>query len=172
MKRAFFTVLLPSLAFASVACSKLTTPPAPDDMTIATADPVAAKPAATPAATPAPAPTPAAPAAPEPKFEAKDVVVGKGAEATDGKMVRVHYTGTLLNGTKFDSSLDRKEPFEFKLGAGMVIKGWDQGVKGMKVGGKRKLTIPSPLGYGARGAGDKIPPNSTLLFDVELLEVK
>ena len=168
MKRAFFTVLLPSLAFASVACSKLTTPPAPYAITIAPTAPVAAK----PAATPAPAPTPAAPAAPEPKFEAKDVVVGKGAEAIDGKTVRVHYTGTLLNGTKFDSSLDRKEPFEFKLGAAMVIKGWDQGVKGMKVGGKRKLTIPSPLGYGARGAGEKIPPNSTLLFDVELLEVK
>src|SRR3989344_8094320 len=93
----------------------------------------------------------------------KDIKVGKGAEAVAGKSVTVHYTGTLTDGKKFDSSLDRKEPFTFHLGAGEVIKGWDEGVKGMKVGGKRKLTIPSDMGYGARGAGGVIPPNATLL---------
>ncbi|HQY59655.1 MAG: FKBP-type peptidyl-prolyl cis-trans isomerase [Nitrospira sp.] len=101
-----------------------------------------------------------------------DLVAGTGREATAGNQVSVHYTGWLTNGTKFDSSVDRKEPFSFPLGAGRVIKGWDEGVAGMKVGGKRKLTIPSQLGYGARGAGGVIPPNATLVFDVELLEVR
>lgn len=101
-----------------------------------------------------------------------DEVVGTGTEATSGKTVSVHYTGTLQDGTKFDSSRDSGKPFEFPLGAGMVIKGWDNGVAGMKVGGKRKLTIPAEQGYGARGAGGVIPPNATLLFDVELLDVK
>lgn len=100
-----------------------------------------------------------------------DVVVGKGASPTVGKMVKVHYTGTLENGKKFDSSVDRKEPFSFVIGVGQVIPGWDEGVLTMKVGGKRKLTIPAKLGYGARGAGGAIPPNATLLFDVELLDV-
>lgn len=102
----------------------------------------------------------------------EDLVVGKGAEAVSGKTVTVHYTGTLTDGTKFDSSLDRKEPFAFVLGAGEVIQGWDQGVLGMKVGGKRKLTIPPSLAYGSSGAGGVIPPNATLIFEVELLEVK
>jgi len=102
----------------------------------------------------------------------EDIKVGKGAEAVPGKTVKVHYTGTLTDGKKFDSSVDRKEPFSFDLGKGMVIKGWDEGVKGMKIGGKRKLTIPPEMGYGAQGAGGVIPPNATLLFDVELLEVK
>lgn len=110
--------------------------------------------------------------APATELKIEDIKVGTGPEAVSGKMVTVHYTGTLMNGKKFDSSLDRNEPFQFALGAGQVIKGWDQGVAGMKVGGKRKLTIPSQLGYGEAGAGDAIPPNSTLLFDVELIKVQ
>jgi peptidylprolyl isomerase len=106
----------------------------------------------------------------------KDEVVGSGTTAEKGKKVSVHYTGWLdqqgAKGNKFDSSVDRKEPFDFPLGAGMVIAGWDEGVAGMKIGGKRTLYIPSSLGYGARGAGGVIPPNATLLFDVELLDVK
>jgi len=101
----------------------------------------------------------------------EDIVVGNGAAATAGQKVKVHYTGWLTNGTKFDSSKDRNDPFVFPLGAGSVIKGWDEGVQGMKVGGKRKLTIPPALGYGARGAGGVIPPNATLVFEVELLGV-
>jgi FKBP-type peptidyl-prolyl cis-trans isomerase len=106
------------------------------------------------------------------ELKKEDVVVGTGAEAVSGKEVVVHYTGTLTDGTKFDSSKDRNEPFSFNLGAGQVIKGWDEGVAGMKVGGTRKLTIPPEMGYGASGAGGVIPPNATLLFEVELLEVK
>ena len=100
-----------------------------------------------------------------------DLVVGTGEVAQAGQTVAVHYTGWLTNGKKFDSSVDRGQPFSFPLGAGRVIKGWDEGVQGMKVGGKRKLTIPANLGYGARGAGGVIPPNATLVFDVELLDV-
>ena len=99
----------------------------------------------------------------------EELKVGTGAEATAGQYVSVHYTGWLTDGTKFDSSKDRGDPFEFPLGAGHVIRGWDEGVQGMKVGGSRKLTIPSDLGYGARGAGGVIPPNATLVFEVELL---
>lgn len=98
-----------------------------------------------------------------------DLVVGTGEVAKAGQTVSVHYTGWLTNGTKFDSSVDRGQPFSFPLSAGRVIKGWDEGVQGMKVGGKRKLTIPANLGYGPRGAGGVIPPNATLVFDVELL---
>lgn len=101
-----------------------------------------------------------------------DQAVGAGDVAVAGKTVSVHYTGWLENGKKFDSSVDRGQPFSFPLGAGQVIKGWDEGVQGMKVGGKRKLTIPSDLGYGSRGAGGVIPPNATLIFDVELLGIR
>jgi peptidylprolyl isomerase len=101
-----------------------------------------------------------------------DVVEGDGESPKQGQQVRVHYTGTLENGTKFDSSVDRNEPFEFTIGIGRVIRGWDEGVMTMKIGGKRKLVIPAELGYGSRGAGGVIPPNATLIFDVELLGVK
>ena len=101
-----------------------------------------------------------------------DLVVGSGREAHAGETAIVHYTGTLTNGTKFDSSKDRNAPFPFPLGAGRVIKGWDEGVKGMKIGGIRKLVIPPQLGYGSRGAGSAIPPNATLIFEVELLDLR
>ncbi len=104
------------------------------------------------------------------KFE--DTNVGGGTVASKGQTVSVHYTGWLENGTKFDSSKDRNEPFEFKLGAGQVIRGWDEGVAGMKIGGVRRLTIPPQLGYGDRGAGGVIPPKATLIFEVELLATR
>ncbi len=106
------------------------------------------------------------------QLEFEDLVQGEGDAAKAGDRVSVHYTGWLEGGKKFDSSLDRNEPFVFPLGEGRVIKGWDIGVEGMKVGGKRKLVIPSHLGYGSRGAGGVIPPNATLVFEVELLAIR
>jgi FKBP-type peptidyl-prolyl cis-trans isomerase len=106
------------------------------------------------------------------KTQTQDLKVGAGPAAKHGDTVSVHYVGKLTNGTQFDSSRDRGQPFEFPLGMGRVIKGWDHGVAGMQVGGLRKLTIPSEEGYGTRGAGPKIPPNSTLVFEVELLGIK
>ena len=100
-----------------------------------------------------------------------DLVPGSGPSPKTGQTVKVHYTGWLTDGKKFDSSVDRGQPFEFQIGIGQVIKGWDEGVSTMKIGGKRKLIIPPQLGYGSRGAGNSIPPDSTLLFDVELLGV-
>ena len=138
------------------------------------------------AADPAPAPAPETPTSDTPtekaadskeevsdgKLKITDVKIGKGAVAKEGKKVSVFYTGTLTNGTKFDSTKDRNTPFSFVLGSGMVIAGWDQGVKGMKEGGTRKLVIPASLAYGSRSVGGVIPPNSTLLFEIELLKVE
>lgn len=107
-----------------------------------------------------------------PEFKVEDIEVGNGREVKSGDTVVMHYTGTLTDGTKFDSSLDRGTPFETQIGVGRVIQGWDEGVPGMKIGGKRKLTIPPDMGYGAGGAGDAIPPNATLIFEVELLDIK
>ncbi len=159
----FAVCLVLSLLFAGCAAPAAT--PAP------TAAPAsAAKPAGATAA-PSASSGPSFPVQPVTQLKVEDLKAGAGAEAVDGKTVTVNYTGWLTNGTKFDSSLDRNQPFSFVLGAGRVIKGWDQGVKGMKVGGKRRLTIPPSLGYGAQANGP-IPANSTLVFDVELLDVK
>ena len=106
------------------------------------------------------------------ELQIEDTIIGEGKEAIAGKVVSVHYTGTLVDGTKFDSSVDRGTPFQFTLGAGQVIKGWDQGVLGMKVGGKRTLIIPSDLAYGPAGRPGTIPPSATLIFDIELLDIK
>jgi FKBP-type peptidyl-prolyl cis-trans isomerase FkpA len=159
-------------------CSNLTEPVSEEPFvtvthtTAASATASAAPPTPTATATAtAPAPTPAPAAEGSDVLGVKDVVVGKGAEAKAGDKVSVHYVGTLTNGTEFDSSKKHGKPFDFTLGRGMVIKGWDQGVAGMKVGGRRKLTIPPSLGYGAHGAGALIPPNATLQFDIELLGI-
>jgi FKBP-type peptidyl-prolyl cis-trans isomerase len=129
------------------------------------------KPASEPSAAASAEPVASAAAAPS-KLVKEDVREGTGPAAKTGDTVSVHYTGTLLDGTKFDSSHDRDRPFEFKLGAGSVIKGWDQGVVGMKKGGVRKLTIPPHLGYGKRGSPPKIGPDATLQFEIELLEIR
>jgi FKBP-type peptidyl-prolyl cis-trans isomerase FkpA len=178
IRRTAFAALM--LAAASVAAqdttaqqqdpSKPTTQPAPEQQNV----PQATQPQTVP-----PQAEPVVPAVPTPQVEIIDRVVGKGKEATPGSTVYVHYTGWLhkplapkQRGKKFDSSLDRGEPLDFQLGAGRVIKGWDQGVAGMRVGGKRTLIIPSALAYGKRGGGGLIPPDADLIFDVELVNVK
>jgi len=123
-------------------------------------------------ATPAPSPTVAKTETRPNGLKIEDLVIGTGAIAKAGNTASVHYTGWLTDGTKFDSSVDRGQSFDFSLGAGQVIKGWDEGVAGMRVGGKRRLTIPAELGYGAQGAGGVIPPNAVLIFEVELLAVE
>jgi FKBP-type peptidyl-prolyl cis-trans isomerase len=158
-----------------VGCSKLTEPPKEEAIQAESAQPAAsasAPPAPTATAKPAETQKPAEAPPSNEKLEIKDLVVGKGTEAKAGDSVKVHYVGTLPDGKEFDSSKKHNQPFDFELGAGRVIKGWDQGVAGMKIGGKRKLTVPPSLGYGARGFPPVIPPNSTLIFEVELLEVK
>lgn len=189
MKKRFSTLPLAALAVLAVAGCDSQTAPSTDtataepttatvDATATTAPTTAAtKPAAKPAAKPT-----AKKAAALPKLKAipkdateliiEDTKVGTGAVAESGKRCIMHYTGTLSDGTKFDSSLDRGEPFPFTLGAGEVIKGWDEGVAGMKVGGKRRLIIPPALGYGERGAGGVIGPNATLVFTIELMGVE
>lgn len=147
--RASFSVAVLSSVIVLGGCSKKVDEPAPSNFKPAAAAPL--------------------PAGPE-ELEKVDEVEGTGPEAKTGDKVKVHYTGTLLNGKQFDSSVGR-EPFEFTLGEGAVIKGWDEGVPGMKVGGKRKLTIPWQMAYGENGSGDKIPPKAALKFDVELLEI-
>jgi FKBP-type peptidyl-prolyl cis-trans isomerase len=181
LKHGFRYVVVTLALTAAAGCAKLTEPPKEEPMQAESAnaaevkppDPTQ-KPAALASAKPAePEAKPPEPAPPSnEKLGIKDVVVGKGAEAKAGDSVKVHYVGTLPDGKEFDASKKHGQPFEFELGAGRVIKGWDQGVAGMKVGGKRKLTVPPSLGYGARGAPPVIPPNATLLFEVELLEVK
>lgn len=181
---ALTAMVLGVLGVLGTGCAKLTEPPKEEPMQVAQGEPAdsaevklpdpAKKPAALASAKPAEPEKPAEPVAPpsNEKLGVKDVVVGKGAEAKTGDTVKVHYVGTLTDGKEFDASKKHGQPFDFELGAGRVIKGWDQGVAGMKVGGKRKLTIPPSLGYGPRGSPPVIPPNATLLFDIELLEVK
>jgi FKBP-type peptidyl-prolyl cis-trans isomerase len=159
MKLRHPVLLLPLL----LACQERVPEPAPN--------PVVAPPQESAAVSVASAAEPAAPTPAVKDLLKEDKQVGTGPAAASGDKVRVHYTGTLMDGTKFDSSRDRDEPFEFTLGAGMVIKGWDEGVAGMKKGGQRKLTIPSDKAYGKRGSPPKIPPDAPLLFDVELVEI-
>jgi FKBP-type peptidyl-prolyl cis-trans isomerase len=171
-------LLLPVLALAP-ACSKLTSPPAPEPISTDTSVTAAkAPPAPRPSAAASAAAASAAPAAAAPpidqnaKLVSTDTLVGKGPAAKTGDTVSVHYVGTTNDGKEFDSSRKRSQPFAFTLGQGRVIKGWDQGVVGMKVGGKRHLVIPPVLAYGDRAMGPNIPAGSTLNFDIELIEIK
>ena len=178
-RRSFRLGLPGLLPLLLTACSKLTSPPSPEPISTDTSVTGASAAAAGKAPPPRPSATaPAAPAAPAPaidqnaKLVSTDTVVGKGPAAKTGDTVSVHYVGTLTDGKEFDSSRKRNQPFVFTLGQGRVIKGWDQGVVGMKVGGKRKLVIPPVLAYGDRAMGPMIPAGSTLNFDIELVEIK
>ncbi len=168
MKRAF--AFLACAPFFAAACSSLTSPPSPEPVAsdVPISDAAPPKPSAAPSASAVAAVADAGPAVP---LEIKDLTPGKGAAAEQGDKVTVHYVGTLMDGKEFDSSRKHGKPFDFVLGKGQVIKGWDQGVAGMKVGGKRKLTIPPSLAYGVRGSPPVIPPNATLQFEVELLAI-
>lgn len=184
MRRPVLAFFLPVALVSGAACSKLTEPPKQEAIQ---GEPAAAASGSASAAPsnphggdrPNPQPLDSAraqlgihvDAGPEAPLVKTILTPGKGVEAKDGDTVKVHYVGTLPDGKEFDSSRKRNEPFQFKIGAGNVIKGWDQGVPGMKVGEKRKLTIPPSLGYGARGVPGTIPPNSPLIFEVELVEV-
>jgi FKBP-type peptidyl-prolyl cis-trans isomerase len=169
------TSLSAALAVVALAGCQPKDKPADSATTAATADQTAAEPSSEPAAEAAPDATGTS----NMTMQKIDLAPGNGPEIKTGQNALVHYTGWLYDaaapdntGKKFDSSLDRNEPFEFPVGAGMVIKGWDEGVVGMKVGGKRRLVIPPDMGYGARGAGGVIPPNATLVFDIELIEIR
>ena len=173
MSAAFYhatlALALVTTAALGVACTAFTEPPSPEP--VATQPPPSPPASAAPPATASAAPTPpAAPTAADAPLGITTTAPGKGPGAQNGDKVRVHYTGTLTNGTKFDSSRDRDKPFDFTLGKGMVIKGWDQGLLGMKVGEKRKLVIPPGMAYGPAGRPG-IPPNSTLNFDVEMIAI-
>jgi FKBP-type peptidyl-prolyl cis-trans isomerase len=181
-RRRFLRLALLGVTAAGLQGCQQAAPPAPTAAP-ATKAPAAPKPTAAaapspkPGGSPAPSPSPSAGGATKERSMSTgltytDLVVGTGAEAKAGQTAVVHYTGWLMDGTKFDSSKDRGQPFSFPLGGGRVIRGWDEGVAGMKVGGKRELIIPPELGYGARGAGGVIPPNATLKFEVELLDLK
>jgi hypothetical protein len=155
-------------ASIGIAVGSVTPTPTPDVGDLA----LGYKAGASPSSVPNPSATPGPVQTLEGGMKVQDVVVGTGDEAKTGMAVAVNYTGTLEDGTKFDSSYDRNQPFQFVLGTGMVIKGWDVGIVGMRVGGKRRLAIPPEMGYGAKGSGSKIPPNAALYFDVELLAVQ
>ena len=185
MHKRFIALALAAVAVAAAGCNQ-TSKQSSSSSTSSASGSMTPPPATSSSSEPAPASTPstsaaaALPGAPGTGHVHKlasglqydDLVVGSGKMAEAGMNVSVHYTGWLTDGTKFDSSVDRGQPFVFQLGSGQVIKGWDEGVKGMRIGGKRKLTIPPDMGYGDRGAGGVIPPGATLVFDVELLDVK